>query len=260
MPAARRRNDREKEMKKFLAVDIGNTSIHFAFYEKGVWKKHASVSSRAPKKALMAFLNKNFAGLHDAEVVIASVVPQTDALLKSFFAKKPDVRARVVGHDIKIPIVNRYRNPKQVGIDRLMNAIAGFKRYKKALIIIDFGTAITFDVVGKKGEYLGGVIAPGIEISLEALFQKTALLPKIVLKHPKNLIGRDTAESIRVGCSVGIGGLCDRVVEAISKKYRLNPQVIATGGYASFMKKYCRSIQSIAPNLILDGIRITHNA
>lgn len=244
-------------MKKFLAVDIGNTSIHFAYHEKGTWTKHASVSSRATDKAILIFLNKHFAGLKNAEVVIASVVPQADSLLKIFFSGKPGVRARIIGRDIRIPIINRYRNPKQVGIDRLMNAIAGYSRFKKALIIIDFGTAITFDVVSKKGEYLGGVIAPGIEISLEALFQKTALLPKIRLRHPMNLIGRDTTESIRVGCSVGIGGLCDRVVEAIKKKHGMKPKVVATGGYAHFMKKYCRSIQAIEPNLILDGIRLT---
>jgi len=239
---------------KFLAVDIGNTSIHFAFRERKAWRRHLSVSSRTPKNILRRFLSKHFTGLRDTDVFIASVAPAANALLKEFFAEKPGVRTRFIGDKFPVPIVNRYRNPKQVGVDRLLNALAAYRRLKTELIVIDFGTAITFDVVSRRGEYLGGIIAPGIEISLEALFQKTALLPKIVLKHPKNWIGRDTAESIRVGCSVGIGGLCDRVVEAVSKKYRLKPKVIATGGYARFMKKYCRSIGPIAPDLILDGI------
>src|SRR3989338_4659688 len=239
---------------KFLAVDVGNTSIHFAFYERKAWRRHLSVSSRAPKNILRRFLSKHFTKLRNADVLIASVVPGANALLKEFFTKKPGVRTGFIGDKLPVPIVNRYRNPKQVGVDRLLNALAAYRCFKKELIIIDFGTAITFDVVSRRGEYLGGVIAPGIEISLEALFQKTALLPKIVLKDPKNWIGRDTTESIRVGCSVGIGGLCDRVVEAISKKYRMKPKVVATGGYAHFMKKYCRSIGFIATDLILDGI------
>lgn len=242
---------------KFLAIDVGNTSIHFAFYEKRAWRRHLSVSSRASRNVLRSFLSKHFAGLRDTNIFIASVVPEANVLLKEFFAKKPGVRARFIGNELGVPIANRYRDPKQVGVDRLLNGLAAYRRFKRELIIIDFGTAITFDVVSRRGEYLGGVIAPGIEISLEALFQKTALLPRIVLKRPKNWIGRDTAESIRVGCSVGIGGLCDRVVEAISNKYRMKPKVIATGGYARFMKKYCRSIGVIAPDLILDGIRLT---
>ena len=242
---------------KFLAVDVGNTSIHFAFYERGAWRKHVSISSRLSKKELRRFLLKRFAGLADAEVVIASVVPAAKKLLGGFFQDRPKVRVRFIGEDLRVPILNRYQDPKQVGVDRLLSALAAYRRFKKALIVIDFGTAITFDVVSGRGEYLGGAIAPGIEISLEALFQKTALLPKIVLKHPKKVIGRDTVESIRVGCSVGIGGLCDRMVESICKEYRMKLMVVATGGYAQFMKQYCRSIQAIDSDLILDGIRLT---
>mgnify|MGYP001569197767 CR=1 FL=1 len=245
---------------KFLAVDAGNTSIHFAFYKKGARRRHLSVSSRVSKKILTRFLAKHFSGLRQAEVVIASVVPDVNGILKDFFGKKQEVRMRFVGAKLPVGMVNRYQNPKQVGVDRLLGALAAYRRFRKELIVIDFGTAITFDVVSRKGEYLGGAIAPGIEISLEALFQKTALLPKIVLEHPRNVIGRNTTESIRVGCSVGIGGLCDRMVEAISKKHRLKPVVIATGGYAAFMKKYCRSIHHIDPNLILDGILLTASA
>ena len=160
------------------------------------------------------------------------------------------------GKDFPIPIKNCYRTPRQVGVDRLINPAAAFHQFKKDLIIIDFGTAITFDVVTQKGEYLGGVIAPGIEISLEALYQKTALLPKIRLAHSKNIIGRNTVESIRAGCSFGIAGLCERIVHEIKKQRRIKPLVIATGGYAHFISKYLKIIDHVEPNLTLNGIRL----
>jgi type III pantothenate kinase len=159
-----------------------------------------------------------------------------------------------------VPIINRYRTPREVGVDRLVNALAAHRRYRRAVIVIDFGTAITFDFVSKKGEYLGGVIAPGIETSLEALFQKTALLPRIRMAKPRSVMGRDTVESIRAGCAYGIGGLCDRVVEEIRRHYRSKPLVIATGGYARFMRRYSRSIQKIDGCLTLHGIYQTYRS
>jgi type III pantothenate kinase len=243
---------------RFLAVDIGNTSMHFAFHEGGKWRGHFSISTHANEAKLRALLRKNARALQNSQAAIASVVPAKTALLKRLLKLEFGIRAKIIGKDIPVRMVNRYRHPKQVGVDRLLNGLAAYRRYRKALVVIDFGTAITFDVVSKKGEYLGGVIAPGIEISIEALFKKTAMLPKIRLRHPKNWVGKDTVESIRVGCSVGIGGLCDRMVEAISQKAKMKPVVLATGGYASFMKRYCRSIQRVLPDLILDGILAAH--
>ena len=240
-------------MKKFLAVDIGNTSIHFALRKGKAWTSHFSITTNASEKAVRALLIKKRALVRGAEAAIASVVPAKSVVLKKIF-RGLGIRAYLIGKDIPVPVKNLYRNPRQVGVDRLLNALAAYRLYKKELIVIDFGTAITFDVVNRSGAYLGGVIAPGIEISLEALFNKTALLPKIRLAHPREWIGKDTVESIRVGCSVGIGGLCDRTVEAVSHKYRLKPMVVATGGYASFMKRYCHTVRRIVPNLILDGI------
>ena len=159
---------------------------------------------------------------------------------------------------MQAPVRNLYKNPKQVGMDRLMNAVAVHQAYKRNTIVIDFGTAITFDAVSAKGEYLGGVIAPGIEISLNALYERTALLPKIKLAHPKAVIGRDTIESIRSGCSYGMGGLCDRIVLELRKKLGRNALVIATGGYAYFMSQYCTSIRQIDPDLVLRGIFLTY--
>jgi type III pantothenate kinase len=241
---------------RFIAVDIGNTSAFFAAYNGNKIVKTlrlGTVFSSSPKALpVLAKWGKGY-----PVAVIASVVPAASLFLRKKLPRI-GIRALVIGRDLQAPVKNRYKNPKQVGADRLVNAVAAHELYRKDAIVIDFGTAITFDVVSKKGEYLGGVIAPGIEISLDALFQKTALLPKIRLSHPRGVVGRDTIESIRSGCSFGIGGLCDRVVEEIRRQHRLDPIVIATGGYAKFMAKYCHSIDKIDPHLTLTGIRLTY--
>ncbi len=240
---------------RLIAIDIGNTSIHGALWDGRVWKRHFRVSSRlnaaATKRLLLAGLGKD----KQIPIALASVVPAKGKFVSTFL-RAQNRQVLYIGHDAPVPIVNKYKKPKQVGVDRLLNALAAYRRYKKELIVIDFGTAITFDVVSRKGEYLGGVISPGIEISLQALYERTALLPKIQLKHPKHLLGQDTIESIRVGCSVGIGGLCDRIVEAFSKG-SFRPTVIATGGYADFMKRYCHTVQKTHENLNLEGILAT---
>ena len=236
-----------------LAVDIGNTSTHFASMAKG----RVTHAFRLPTKGLieeaLPALERR-AAFKAPAAAIASVVPSQGRRLRSLLSRRFGLDTHLIGEDLKPPIVNRYSRPRQVGIDRLMNALAAWRRTRRETIIIDFGTAITFDVVSRKGEYLGGIIAPGIEISIEALFQKTALLPKIRLAHPRHVIGRDTVESIRSGCAYGIGGLCDRVVEEIKRKPGFKPFVLATGGYADFMRRYCKAIQATDPDLTLKGI------
>ncbi len=245
-------------MKNLLAIDVGNTSVHFAYYANGRRIEEFRIPTGEIKAKAQLILKRKYGGHKNLDVIIASVVPKVANRLKRVIPRILNIRPFVVGPQFPVPIVNKYKKPSQVGVDRLLSALAAFFEHKKALIVIDFGTAITFDVVSRNGEYLGGVIAPGIEISLEALFKKTALLPKIRLKHPKNLIGKDTVESIRVGCSVGIGGLCDRVVEQIEKRYRFKAKVIATGGYAEFMSHYCNKIASIDPYLVSKGIWLTY--
>ena len=245
-------------VKDLLAIDVGNTSVHFAYYEGSRWKEDFRIPTQDIEKKAAAILKRKYGKQTNLAVVIGSVVPKVGNYLNRTIPRVLKARTFMIGPKFPVPIANKYRKPSQVGVDRLLSALAAFDGHKKALIVIDFGTAITFDIVSQKGEYLGGVIAPGIEISLEALFQKTALLPKIRLAHPKNLIGKDTIESIRVGCSVGIGGLCDRIVDEIEKRYRFKAKVIATGGYAKFMSRYCRRISSIDPRLISQGILLTY--
>ena len=241
---------------KVLLVDIGNTSAHFALCGNGAsFGKEARIRTSEIASTAKKIISKKYLTQKKSLVVVAaSVVPEATKALQQVVRDQLKLPFYVVGRDFEVPVVNRYKKPKQVGIDRLLNACAGYKTHGGPLIIIDFGTAITFDLVSKKGEYLGGVIAPGIEITLEALFQKTALLPKIRLTHPRSLVGRDTTESIRVGCSYGIGGLCDRIVEEVRRHCLPGAQVVATGGYAHFMRRYCKIKFVVDPPLVLRGI------
>lgn len=245
---------------QILAIDIGNTSTSCALVSGRKISRRFSVPTHGLREGGAAAIQKKFRQAKAEATVIASVVPDAGKFLRKELTikKRP---AMLVGRDISVPIVNRYRDPRKVGIDRLMNALAAHYFYGGPLIIIDFGTAVTFDAVSKKGDYLGGVIAPGIEISLEALFSRTALLPKIRLKSPREIIGRDTVESIRIGCSVGIGGLCDRIVHKLLETKELRKsKIIATGGYALFMKRYCESIDKIEAGLVMQGIYLAYQS
>jgi len=237
-----------------LTIDIGNTSIAFGIFQgkklKSAWKISTQeiLSGTYPKKRMCPHLDIDSA-------IISSVVPKATPIIKKMITKQHKIRPIVLGENIKAPIKNLYRNPKQVGQDRLVDAVAVKELYGCPAIIIDFGTAITFDVISKKGEYLGGLIFPGIETSLNALSEKAALLPKIKVAPPKGLIGRDTVDSMRSGVFFGIGALCDGLVAKFATKY--GPmKVIATGGHASVMAKFAKSIDIVNPNLTLQGLRI----
>ena len=155
---------------------------------------------------------------------------------------------------MKVPIKNKYRYPRQVGQDRLVGAYAARILYGSPAIVIDFGTAITFDVISSKGEYMGGIIVPGIRLTAESLFKKTAMLPLVSIVRPKALIGRDTTNSILSGIFYGYGALCDGLIRQLTRTMRSSPRVIATGGYAALMKKYSSHIRRIDPDLIFRGL------
>jgi type III pantothenate kinase len=245
---------------KLLAIDVGNTSIACALFRGGRVVKRARLATSLARTGGKAFFKKHFASARPEAAVIGSVVPEAEKVLKKILPTATGAKTYLIGKDLRVPIVNRYRNPRQVGADRLLNALAAWEKYRRAAVVIDFGTAITFDIVSPRGAYLGGVIAPGIEISLESLFQKTALLPRIRLSHPRGVLGRDTVESIRSGCAYGIGGLCDRIVSEIGEACGFKPIVLATGGYARFMSRYCRPFRAIEPDLTLRGLFLTYQA
>lgn len=235
-----------------LAVDIGNTQVTFGAFRGRRLVRKFSLFTRALDSS---FYRKSpiFKTRFDT-VLVSSVVPAKNRVLKKA-ARALRAPVRILGRDLAVPVPNRARRPREVGIDRLVNALAAYRILKRACIAVDFGTAITFDVVSPRGEYLGGVIAPGIELSLNALFERTALLPRIRLARPRGVIGRDTVSCIRSGCSFGIGALCDGILRRIRKESGHPYAVIATGGYARFIARYTRLIRRIDPDLILKGIQ-----
>jgi len=247
-----------------LAIDIGNTNITF-----GVFKgKRIIKRFDIPTKVYSLKKLKQGLGRMDlADAIICSVVPiATKALQKSLGAVLSG-RVYILGKDLKVPIKNLYRKPKQVGQDRLVNAYAAAKLYGSPAIVIDFGTAVTFDAVSKRGEYLGGLILPGLQISLDALHERTALLPKVKLtpapkilvrglNKPGGLIGKDTSNSMLSGIIYGFAGLTDDLSARIKLKIGKNAKVIGTGGNINLIKKYCRNLDIVDRDLTLKGIRL----
>lgn len=190
-----------------------------------------------------------------SDSIICSVVPTVTGILASDLEKILSIRPYIIGKDLKVPIKNLYRKPKQVGQDRLVNAYAGVKLYGLPVIVIDFGTAITFDAISKESEYLGGMILPGLQISLDVLHERTALLPKVKLNKPNGFIGKDTKNSMLCGIIYGFASLTDDLSERIKFKIGRNAKVIGTGGNINLIKKYCRNIDIIDRDLTLKGLR-----
>lgn len=238
-----------------LAIDIGNTNINFGIF----------IGTRITKRFLIPTQEYRFRILKNKfnqgkieHAIICSVVPRVTKVLEKDLKGLLDKRSYIIGKDIKAPIKNLYRKPKQVGSDRLVNAYAGIMLYGAPLIVVDFGTAITFDVISKNKEYLGGMILPGLEISLDTLFQRTALLPKIKLDKPKEFIGRDTRNSMLSGIIYGFACLVDGMLDRIKDKLEKNTKVIGTGGNVNLMGGYCKGIDKIDRDLTLKGLNLIY--
>jgi len=245
-----------------LTVDIGNTSTVCGVFEENgnlvatfSFKTEIPVSAHEVLAKLKSFLDIYKIALKDLKgVCIACVVPPALHWWVEMGKKLLAREVLVADHQtVKIPIELFY--PYEIGGDRLINALAGWEKYKSSLIIVDFGTAITFDCVSEKGAYLGGAIAPGISISTEALFKKTAKLPKIDLSEPPSqVIGKDTISALKSGLIYGFIGLTDFLIEKLSEEMGTNPKVIATGGLAKFIAPYSKKIEKIEPYLTLEGL------
>ena len=246
----------------FLAIDIGNTTTAFGLLKNnkiiGVVRMDTAGNQRQLKNNLTQMLRvlvKKYGG--PKRVVICSVVPKALVVIEPLVNRFFNVNALVVGRDVSVPMANRYRNPKQVGQDRLIGAYAAMMLYGLPAIVIDLGTAITFDAVSAQGEYLGGVIVPGLRLSVESLFLKTALLPNIAIKAPRSIIGKDTEESILSGIFYGYGSLCRGLIELISKQLKSKPKVIMTGGHTHLMKKFISpEIRIIDEHLVFKGMNL----
>ncbi len=249
-----------------LAVDVGNTNIVFGIFKQKSLVSHWRIGSDKTKTSdeygvlLINLIDARGINLKSIKGAIVSCVvpPLLDVListLKSYF----DVDPIVVEPGIKTGMPILYHNPKEVGADRIANAVAAFEDYKKSVIIVDFGTATTFDCISEKGEYLGGAISPGLFISAEALFGAASKLPKVELIVPKTVIGKTTVHSIQSGIVYGYAGLVDGIVERIQKEMSTtHPKVIATGGLANLIAPESTTINAVDEFLTLKGLRLIH--
>ena len=247
-----------------FVIDVGNTNIVLGIYDGDRlikdWRIRTEPNTTEDEFCALATSLFAAGGITFQQIektVISCVVPPMVTILDAFCRKylsHPPVwiSAQTVK---KMPI--RYDNPGEVGADRIVNAVAAFEKYRTSLIVIDFGTATTFDVVSEKGEYLGGAISPGIMIAAEALYSHASKLPRVeIFTPPASVIGKNTSESIQSGIIFGYAGMVDGIVGRIRKDMGSALKVIATGGLAPLMQDVSETIETVEPALTLEGLRI----
>jgi len=246
-----------------LVVDIGNTNIVFGLYENddlsGILRVEtdSSVSAKDYADKLLFFLESEHVPVSKLNgSIIASVVPEIDELIKEACRVILNSEPVYVSHRIDLGLKISYDNPGQVGTDRLVNAVAAFEKYNQAVIIIDLGTATTFDCVTAEGEYLGGAISPGLKISAEALFEKASKLPKVDLDVPDKVLCTDTVTNMQSGILFGYAGLVDGLVNRMKKEMGSEPFVVATGGLASLILPLSDTVDAVYEYLTLYGLKI----
>jgi len=248
-----------------LAIDAGNTNIVLGIYQDSTLISHWRVSTDRQKTAdeygillrnLFDFQGHRFSDI--TAVAIASVVPPLMTSLEEMSRNYFGITPLVIGPGVKTGMPLKFDNPKEIGADRIVNAVAAYEIYGGPLVVVDFGTATTFDVVTKHGEYIGGAIAPGIGISTEALFMRAAKLPRVELVKPQNVITKNTINGIQAGIIFGFTGQVDGIVKRMKKELGEDPFVVATGGLAQLISIESETIQKVDPWLTLEGLRIIY--
>jgi type III pantothenate kinase len=247
-----------------LVIDVGNTNIVIGVYRGDAliqsWRVRTERNTTEDEFHVLAsglFNRENLSFKDFRKIVISCVVPPVVTVLEDFCRKYINqaphwIDARSYPH---MPIC--INNPNEVGADRIVNAVGAYERYKTRLIVIDFGTATTFDAISAKGELLGCAISPGIGIASEALFHHASKLPRVeIFKPPARVVGKDTISSIQSGIIFGYAGLVDGIVERMKTEMGSNPKVIATGGLAPLIRHVARSIEAVEPDLTLGGLKI----
>ncbi|MFK7696886.1 type III pantothenate kinase [Paenibacillus sp. HJGM_3] len=248
-----------------LVIDVGNTNMVLGLYEgktlKHHWRLATNRAATADEYGMMIYNLFQYAGIRFQDVdgvMISSVVPPLIYILEKMCAQYLQRKALFVGPGIKTGLNIRYENPREVGADRIVNAVAAIELYGPPLIVVDFGTATTFCYIDEKAQYIGGAIAPGISISTEALYQRAAKLPRIELVKPKSIVGRTTVTSMQAGIIYGFAGQVDGIVQRIEEENRTKATVVATGGLAELISGESRTIQIVNPLLTLQGLQLIY--
>ncbi len=245
--------------------DIGNTQIVTGLYQDqeliANWRIQTDRNKTADEYGILLksfLIDQNLQATAVKAAIISSVVPPVTGTIEKMIQRYFGVETLLVGPEIRTDLNIKYENPREVGADRIVNAVAGIKLYGAPLIIVDFGTATTFCAIAENGDYLGGAIAPGLGIASEALFLRTAKLPRIELIKPKNAIGQNTVSSMQSGLYYGYIGLVEAMIKRFKSEMNANPRVIATGGIADLIAGDTELFDAINPYLTLEGLRIIY--
>lgn len=249
-----------------LVLDVGNTNIVLGVYDQDELKHHWRIETNRNKtedeygmliKSLFEHVGISFSAING--IIISSVVPPIMFALEKMCEKYFQTKPLVVGPGIKTGLNIKYENPREIGADRIVNAVAAIEEYGSPLIIVDFGTATTYCYVNEKKQYMGGAIAPGIKISTEALYTKAAKLPRIEIVTPESIIGRNTVGAMQAGIVFGYVGQVEGIVSRMKAYSKQNPTVVATGGLASLIAKESTVIDVVDPFLTLKGLYIIYH-
>lgn len=248
-----------------LTVDVGNTNINIGVFDgsklKATWRVATGVH-RMPDEYASLLLNlfdrQGIDASQITDAILCSVVPPLVGVFEEVCRRYLKVLPLVVESGVKTGVRICLDNPREVGADRVVNAVAAHQLYGGSVIVIDLGTATTFDAVSEDGDYLGGAIAPGIAIATEALFTRTAALPRVELTHPKRAVGRNTVAAMQSGIVFGYAGLIEGIVARIQQEMGGKAKVVATGGYAELLARETQVIEVVNPDLTLVGLRLIY--
>ena len=248
-----------------LVIDVGNTHTVLGVYEGEklvhhwrVWTDREKTSDEYGILIRNLYDGSHFSSREIHAIAIASVVPPLTPTIVDLCVRYFGIAPLVVGPGVKTGISIKMDNPKEVGADRIVNAVAAFAKHHRPAIVVDFGTATTFDFVSEVGDYMGGVIAPGVNISAEALFRQASKLPRIEITKPATVIGKNTVAAMQSGLFYGYVAMVEGIIDRIRKEVRLDPLVIATGGLARTIASETTKIHVIDENLTLEGLRIIY--
>jgi len=250
-----------------FCMDIGNTNIVLGVTEgdqiRHHWRIRTEKETTADELGILVGTLFQWKGIRFEDIrntIVSCVVPPLLNTIEDFSRRYFQIKPMIVGPGIKTGMPIKYYNPREVGADRIVNAVAAYERYRDSLIVVDFGTATTFDCISKEGAYLGGAIAPGVIISCEALFREASKLPRVeIFTRPKTVIAKDTVSSMNAGIIFGYAGLVDGIVNRIWKESGETSMVIATGGLAPLVAEVSETIHHVEEFLTLQGLIILFN-